>query len=39
MGIPTIVPREIAPRLGLGFKLGLGFVLELEGNFPRGKLS
>ena len=35
-------PRKIAPRLGLGFDLGL--VLELGsgeggGNFPRGQLS
>ena len=27
-------PRKIAPRLGLGF--GLGLVLVLWGNFPRG---
>ena len=29
----------IALRLGLGFGLGLGLVLELGGNFFRGKLS
>ena len=30
-------PRKIAPRLGLGF--GLGLVLGLGGNFPWGQLS
>ena len=32
-------PRKIAPWLGLGFRLGLGLVLGLGGNFPRGQLS
>ena len=31
--------RKIAPRLGLEFGLGLGLVLGLGGNFPRGQLS
>ena len=33
-GIGTIAPKENCPRLGLGF--GLGLVLGLWGNFPRG---
>ena len=36
-GIRTIAPDEDWPRLRLGF--GLGLVLGLETNFPRGELS
>ena len=36
-GNHTIVPEENWPRLGLGF--GLGLVLGMGGNFPRGQLS
>ena len=37
-GNQAIAPeRKIAPLLGLGF--GLGLVLALGGNFPRGQLS
>ena len=32
-GVRTITPEENCPRLGLGL------VLRLEGNFPRGQLS
>ena len=32
-------PRKIVPRLELGFWLGLGLVLGLGDNFPRGQLS
>ena len=32
-------PRKITSRLGLGFGLRLGLVLELGANFPRGQLS
>ena len=32
-----VPPRKIAPWFGLGF--GLGLVLRLGGNFPRGQLS
>ena len=36
-GNHTIAPEEPFPRLRLGF--GLGLVLRLGDNFPRGKLS
>ena len=36
-GVRTIAPEENCPRVGLGF--GLGLVLGLGGNFPRGQLS
>ena len=29
-------PRKIVPRSGLRFKLGLGLVLRLAGNFTQG---
>ena len=34
-----LLPRKIAPLLGLGFGLGLGLGLGLEGNFPWGQFS
>ena len=37
VGNQTIAPEKISLRLALGF--GLGSVLGLAGNFPRGKLS
>ena len=44
--VKAIYPGEIfrvtinySPWLGLGLELGLGLVLGLRGNFPRGQLS